>query len=805
MACRGAALRESRIGRAAEAASRAFASSFTAFDVDETGEKPKAMPLLLLALGLWAGCAVSYAALQGVDGAACLALSLGAIALSAVLAACGVRQGMRRGLLVFLGVALGASLGAAGAYSLLDAQQRASETERGRWVFEALSDARQGTYRASVIAQATNAATGERFRVEVALPAGMGEGILHGFAFAGDTTLTRPADSRADYCWREGVEAACSLSSCTVLGASGPFAAMASFRASAISFLGSADDENAALAQALVCGFREPLRESELYRSFKAVGLAHLVAVSGAHLSIVCGLLASLLGLVRCPRAVAVVAQSAFVLSYLFLAAAPISAIRASIMTLVGLSSFFARRRSSSVAGVGLCVVFMLVCAPKTAVSISFFLSAASTLGIIMLSALFESWFTQAHLPRALASSLALTMSASVATTPYSAALFSQLPLVAPLANIVAAPLFTVACAVGLAGTLVGMALPSLAPVALGAVLGAARLLALAVEALACLPYASLPVDLPEVPVLVASLGAALALWLAWPKRHAALFLASGAVAAAAVGLLLVVAPRFAPDEIVMLDVGQGDAFLVRSEGACVLIDTGNNDQQLLEALARHGAFTLDAVLISHADDDHCASLSSLRGVVNVRRVGVAGDAITCPCASCSELISSAKRVVGERNVIGLECGDAVVCGGFTLRVIAPERFVDEGGNADSVCLLAALDSDGDGDGDWTTLFCGDAESEQLAKLVEEDALGNVDVYKVGHHGSRAAITPELAVALSPSVSLVSVGAENRYGHPVASTLKALEDAGSRVFRTDESGDVSCEFSANGMSVRTLR
>ncbi len=805
MGLRNRTLHRGALERFSFSAARAALHAFQADDADDANAKPNAAPLLVLALGLWAGCACAYTTGSAVPAPICATGAAGALVLAGALTILYARGVARRWLLVAVGAVLGVALGFASSCALHNAHEEAAATDFGTWVFEAQSDARAGSYRSSVTARATSVSTGKSYRVEVSLPADLEARILQGCVFSGDAKLGKPTDSRMSRSWQGGVEATCSLSSCDFLEATGPLAAMTAFRKSAIDFLGQSGDEGGALAEALVCGYREQLRDTELYRSFKIVGLAHLVAVSGAHLSIVCAFFAALLGRLRCPRAASVAIQSAFILAYLLLAAAPVSAVRASIMALAGLSSFFARRRRSSIAAIGLCIVSMIALAPETAVSVSFFLSAASTLGIVMLSGLFESWFASIRLPHVLGAALALTFSASVATTPYSAALFSQLPIIAPLANIVAAPLFTLACVGGLFCTIVGLTLPPAAALALFGARGTAALLAGAVDALACIPYASVPVSLPELPTLVCSLAAAFALWALWPRPSAPVLFAVASTATAAALTIILVVPRFAPDEIVMLDVGQGDAFLVRSQGACVLIDTGNEDGLLLEALARHGVFALDAVLVSHADDDHCASLPALRGTVRVGAVGIAEDAASCPCASCRKLVSSAEATAGEGNVALLGRGDEIACGDFTLRVVSPEHFVDQGGNADSVCLVASLDCDGDGNPDWTALFCGDAEAEQLASLTRNGELGNVDVYKVGHHGSKAAVTTELAYTLSPSVSLVSVGENNRYGHPVASTLEALEQAGSRVFRTDEQGDVSCEFTMKGMRVETLR
>ena len=179
----------------------------------------------------------------------------------------------------------------------------------------------------------------------------------------------------------------------------------------------------------------------------------------------------------------------------------------------------------------------------------------------------------------------------------------------------------------------------------------------------------------------------------------------------------------------------------------------------------------------------------------------VAHDAVTCGCESCESLIKSASSVVGSANIEPLAVGDTIACGDFSLKVIWPHGFSDEGGNADSLCLLASLATSGS---TWTALFCGDAESDQLKEMIDEGALGDIDIYKVGHHGSKAALTESVVETIHPEISLVSVGKGNRYGHPAAQTLSLLDNVGSHVFRTDEMGDVSCEFSNDGIRVTAL-
>lgn len=293
-------------------------------------------------------------------------------------------------------------------------------------------------------------------------------------------------------------------------------------------------------------------------------------------------------------------------------------------------------------------------------------------------------------------------------------------------------------------------------------------------------------------------------LWVWWPVVRAR---AVGGVVGALAALLLAAtaSPALAagPDEIVMLDVGQGDAFLLRSQGATLLIDTGNRDGLLKEAIARQGVHRIDRVAITHADDDHCGSLQALGDVTRVGGLLVADDLLSCPCENCTELVAEAEGEAYPGGIEGLSVGDAVGCGRFTLEVVWPDAFDDEGGNGDSLSFLCLWDGDGDGEADWTALFCGDAEAEELAAMAPALPPEGVDVLKVGHHGSRRSLDAEIVQRLNPSVALISVGERNRYGHPADTVCGALEGAGAAVFRSDEQGDVTVSLSMERLTVET--
>lgn len=210
-------------------------------------------------------------------------------------------------------------------------------------------------------------------------------------------------------------------------------------------------------------------------------------------------------------------------------------------------------------------------------------------------------------------------------------------------------------------------------------------------------------------------------------------------------------------------------------------------------------------LIVTHPDDDHMGSLASLDGVVQVDRVLLARDGLACSCASCAKLRQHAETLVGKERVEGLSQGDKFRLDAFEFTCVWPVAFQDEGGNGDSLCFTVDADIDGDGNREWRSLLVGDAEHEEVSQMLSAGLIDGVDVYKVGHHGSKNALTQDQAAALSPQVSLCSVGARNRFGHPAASTVESLERAGSAVMRTDEHGDVACRFAKDHISVETLR
>lgn len=774
--------------------------------IDENRPLRPSLPLpLVLGLSLCLGCAFSWSVGLGLPDETCALLASSALALCIVFTTLGFARRRFLAACLAAGLLIGSSLAFAESAQLHRQMVDFGNMKRFEGTVTLLEDASSGGFGSHAFVS-VRTPIGDVLKVQAYFPDGE-RLAMYGETFHATIDLSEPSGSSANWLWQQGAAGTADLSDVEPEPQKGVRGTLLHLRASSVAAF-AGDDEVSAVLQALVCGYCANYDQTNIQGAFTTCGLAHIVAVSGAHLAIVSAFVASLLRALRCPRAMSTAVQLVLMGFYLVLTGMPLSAVRAFVMVTVVQLSYLAQRRSAGLAALGVCVGVMTAFDPTVAVSASFTLSALSTLGIALFGPLASVWVRGLipRMPHVLGDALALTFASSTLAQLYSCALFSQLPIVSPLANVVVAPLVAPVCTVGILGAVLMVAIPFAAQPLLGFATAGASVLCTAVNACAAIPYASVPVWIPIGPALALTASVAIALWYFWPLPLGRVRLSR--VAAAGISLVLagtcvfLVSSALRGNQLVMLDVGQGDAFLVRSGTAAVLIDTGTNDLMLRKAIARQGIIHLDAVFITHSDDDHCGSLAALASCVAIDRIVVASGALSCSCDSCVELLHEAEAIVGASSVMGASAGDEFQIGEIFLEAIWPYSYEEEGGNADSLCLLLRYAQSAE---EIRALLTGDAESEQIDEIRKNIQLSDIDIFKVGHHGSKNALTKEQAKDLSPKISLVSVGEGNRYGHPDEGVIAALESSGSQIFRTDRQGDVECSFTPRGLRVSTLR
>jgi competence protein ComEC len=244
---------------------------------------------------------------------------------------------------------------------------------------------------------------------------------------------------------------------------------------------------------------------------------------------------------------------------------------------------------------------------------------------------------------------------------------------------------------------------------------------------------------------------------------------------------------------VVFLDVGQGDAAVVRTpEGHTVLIDAGPDDREVAIKLAALRVTRIDLAVASHAHADHVEGFPAVLARHPVDLLLEPG----CPGESPSYLRMLEAAEYEDVPIHHPRGGERLRLGGLLIEVLGPDACTIDSANDDSVVLRLNY-------GPATVLFPGDAEVPAQRDLLADQDPVQALVLKVPHHGSRTS-DPAFFEAVGAIVAVVSVG-ENTYGHPVPETLAALRASGARVLRTDREGDVTVRFAPERILVDGAR
>lgn len=691
----------------------------------------------------------------------------------------------RRAVVAFLGIGclIGACSGAYGCMSRAAAAERILSAPASSFTFAVSGDARAGTYGVrhdAYVFEGKTLVGRVELTSERELPAG-----TRLRAVGRVEALEADAWGRSSYL--EGAVAGVRVVS--VLQEAYAPSPVEAVRARALEAIDPAASAGRALVAGIVCGRTTELNTTAAADDFARTGTSHLIAVSGSHLALVAGLVEAAgqaLGARRGSRAAALAVLMG---AYVLFTGCAASAVRSFVMVACSLFARLGGRRAHGLSGLALSAVGLCAIDPRIAFDLGFQLSAASVLFIQLFGSYLRFRLQRLGLPRGLAEALALTLCAQWATLPLAVPVFGSCSLVAPLANIVLGPVMTALLVAGLATTLAAVALPPL--VALLALPAALAQLAIFLVALcARVPYASVAMDL-DARAAVALYALAALVYIAWlgiRRAHIACALAVCGVLAAAHVLRWGV---FAPPAITVLDVGQADAILIRDGSSAVLVDAGVDDD-VGRALARNSVMRLDAVVITHWDADHCGGLDTVLDTVPV------GALIVAEGADDSMPEDIAALDLPELHAVS--AGDGFRVGRYACTVLWPDAPVDDLDNEDSIALIVEYTGAGER---CRALLTGDTEVDE--ERVYASGAGDIDVLKLGHHGSAESVDAEVLGMLEPELAVASAGEGNRYGHPSDVCVSALEVADVAFLCTKDVGDVTISPARGGVSVTVER
>lgn len=548
----------------------------------------------------------------------------------------------------------------------------------------------------------------------------------------------------------------------------------------------------APIVDALVLGRRGNVAP-ELRAEFVAAGLAHLLAISGLHVGIIAAWLALLGRLVGLgPRAVWLGAAGAW--AYVLLLGVPAPATRAA--TFVAAAALARARQRHPRGGAVLAVAVLVVLAvdPAAARQAGAWLSVAAVWGTAQAGVVLR----RMRRPRPAVRLLAASVGAVVATAPITAHVFGQVSLAGVATNLLAIPL-------------AGITVPGvLASLVVGPVLAGGAGLTLAVLERVAAVGARVPLGVvagdPGLPFAMPWIGILVAGWWVVRRRPTWPVAARRGAAVLAVAVWAALArdvwtrDRYAGLTLYVLDVGQGDAIALRSpRGRWALVDAGPRFGRrdagrtvVAPFLRRQGVRLLDLLVVTHGDADHVGGAPSVLNAVPAAVVLEPGQ----PLGSAPYLEFLAAVDVAGSEWRAARVGDVIDWDGARIEVLHPsdawlQREVRA--NENSVVLRVSY-------GAFDALLTGDAGLPVEAAM--QDLLTQVEVLKIGHHGSAGSTGEAFLAGVEPKVALLSVG-RNEYGHPAPDVVARLDRRHVATYRTDRGGMVTVR--SDGMYFEVLQ
>jgi len=545
-------------------------------------------------------------------------------------------------------------------------------------------------------------------------------------------------------------------------------------------------EDTLGFARALLLGDSSKL-SYETDTAFKVSGIRHIIAVSGLHVSILFALVYSL-----CTKHRVITAVVGLPVLLLFAAVAGFtpSVSRACIMQALMILALLLNKEYDPPTSLAFAVLVILCFNPWAITSVSLQLSTGCVAGIFLFSGKIREYFLRllrcpkgmsyrARFTRWFAGSVSITLSALVMTTPLCAWYFGMVSVVGVIANL--AVLWVVsfifygimfACIFGALwlplGTLVATLISWLM-----------RYVMFIADILSRIPMAAVYTCSSYILIWLVASYILLSVFFLMKKKRPVLF-ASCVLGCLCIALALAwIEPRMDTYRVTVLDVGQGQSVLLQAGDRHYLVDCGGDKGQMAadtaaEHLLSQGITKLDGVIVTHYDTDHADGIPHLLTRVDA-------DKLYLPEIRDE---GTAKEILTERysDKICWIREDTVLSGNWgKLSLYVGSKRTDD--NESGLCILFQPES-------CDILITGDRNNVGERELLTKTELPQLELLIVGHHGAKSSTGFELLSATQPKTAVISVGADNAYGHPSKEVLDRLELFGCQILRTDQSGTI---------------
>lgn len=563
------------------------------------------------------------------------------------------------------------------------------------------------------------------------------------------------------------------------------------------------DENTAAIFSAMLLGDKSDM-DRGVKTQFQMLGIAHILAISGLHLSILGMGLYHLLQKAgagcRLGGAISVI----FLISYGILTGGSVATIRALIMFILMTGARFVGRTYDLLSALSLAGILILMDSPGYLYDSSFLLSFGAILGIGVILPLMKEEKKGGSMKDGLLSGLAVWM----AGTPVILYFFFELPVFGFLFNLLVLPTAGVVLVSGAAGAAAGCVS---VPLGRALIFPGSLLLRVYQElggVVQKLPGITWILGRPDIWKISVYYGALAGLLLFWKfgtvrkrkSRGVGKLRGSRWMAAVCFSLISLALFHWRSYEtltVTFLDVGQGDSAVMETpQGSCFLIDGGSSSEanvgtyRLLPFLKHQGISTIDYVMVSHTDEDHMNGIIEILEAIEKGQTSLKIENLLLPGwqDTNAQLEELAKK--GEAagcRVMYLNQGDWMKEGMLKIACLHPDKSLyGQEPNSGSQVFEVTY-------GECSVLFTGDVEGDgekKVESLLAGERGGSYDILKVAHHGSKNSSKDSFLEKVRPQAAIISCGLGNSYGHPHKETIERLEKVGSQIFLTQEGGAV---------------
>ena len=561
------------------------------------------------------------------------------------------------------------------------------------------------------------------------------------------------------------------------------------------SFLSS---RSAAILSALILGDKDEI-ESTTRQAFANTGVIHVLAVSGLHVGYVTVILVFIMGILRMPYHFQMAGVIIGLLFYVMLTGAAASVMRASVMAALVIISNLLERKADVYNLLATAAFIILMIAPQQLFDIGFQLSFLAVFSIVSLYPVFKHWLGRyLHAPQTglkpyllpLVDLFLVSLAAQLGTLAITVFYFHKVPVISLIANVVVVPLIGVTVATGMSLLILGALIPPLALPWAAMLEGVIDLMLWFVELCASFQWAYVKTTSITVYELVMLLIICFSLAILTPKQVVKTWIM--------IILLwintnqwkaLIEPPRL---EMIMLDVGQGDALLIRTpQGKTVLVDAGlrfGGKDMGRDVVATYmdsrGWTTIDLLVLSHPHNDHMGGAQYLIENYEIQKVLMPDIEYESYGYNQLQLALSEREIPAEAPFAG-EIDSTLKP--LYFRVMAPKRYDQdaEPSNVNNTSLVMQWFYGGS-----SILLPGDAEKHMETDQLAFGSLMKSDVIKAPHHGSNTSSTEAYIRLVQPEFCLISLGLRNKFKHPSPMTLIKYSRIGTAVLRTDVEGAI---------------